>query len=395
MSNDNRDDRPHELTVMRDRAEIRSWAEARDLIPAYVDAEKAADLESQVTGGKAPTLVQRDELGENYEESEWDSFFSAIQEAGLVLTYRNPPAEEGPGHYALVEQEKAEETAGADMRKVGQPSSNMAPGSAMSDPGAEEVAERERIATELVSREVEAVEWVDDETVELQVEEVWLLTEELLVDEGDERRTVERDVSQLRRLIANVDESEVLESGIANREVIEQESAGVSNSSGTASAGETGSGDRTPAEGIPTETGVTGETGSSPAETAREGTPPNGETPPTHGTGTDDVEPAGESSPQADSTPGTDEPAGTADATVSEHDEGKSVVDATGSEIGIVTDVRGGDVYIDPDPDIVEKVAAKLGWSQADEESYTIKQEDVATVRHDAVELAPLEGMDR
>lgn len=462
MSNDPTD----ELTVTTDPEEIRSWAETRQLVPAYVRAGEAAELVPEAEGGRHE-FVPRDELGEHHEMRGWDAFLETVEEENLALTYYDAD-EEAWGQYALIEQSETEDISHEDLRAAGPPPEDAARSAAAEAPEGPGEAVRERVATELAEREVLEADWIDEDTVELKIEEAWLVTEEVV--EGDERRTVERDVTERRRLTADIVDSVVVESGTANRETLEGESmddaaratdAEAEQTAGgkTSARAETTATDEPPradeppsgqeaSEGIPIEAGVTDESGATEVESAGRNedpsggeTPPTDETPPTEAAGeqppAEDTGAAGETESESDEkTPGgvnatgentasdelggagtstdtgedslgaerpdvaegrprTDDPRGTADVTVSEHDEGKTVVDANDNEVGIVTDVRGGDVYIDPNPDIVDKVAAKLGWSSADEESYTVNQADVAEVRHDEVKLAPLEGLDR
>lgn len=71
-----------------------------------------------------------------------------------------------------------------------------------------------------------------------------------------------------------------------------------------------------------------------------------------------------------------------------ERDEGKTVVDASGEEIGVVTDVEAGVAYVDPEPSLTDKVMAALGWGDADEEDYSIAPSDVSRITDDEVEVA-------
>jgi hypothetical protein len=47
--------------------------------------------------------------------------------------------------------------------------------------------------------------------------------------------------------------------------------------------------------------------------------------------------------------------------TITEKDEGKRVIDSDGNEIGLVSGVRGGTAYVDPDPGIGDTILSKLG----------------------------------
>lgn len=73
-------------------------------------------------------------------------------------------------------------------------------------------------------------------------------------------------------------------------------------------------------------------------------------------------------------------------ATITEDDEGKSVV-VEGEKVGIVSEVRGGTAYVDPDPSITESIKSKMGWGEADQETYPIREDSVSEVTDDEVRL--------
>lgn len=75
------------------------------------------------------------------------------------------------------------------------------------------------------------------------------------------------------------------------------------------------------------------------------------------------------------------------DQNITEEDEGKRVVDHEGNEIGMITDVRGGTAYVDPDPGITESVMSKLGWEDAEEEDYPLDETRIDTVTDDEIRL--------
>ena len=74
-----------------------------------------------------------------------------------------------------------------------------------------------------------------------------------------------------------------------------------------------------------------------------------------------------------------------ADLEFTEHDEGKRVVDAEGDTIGLVSEVRAQTAYVDPDPDLMDRVRSKLGWGEADEESYPLDKDDVVDITDDEI----------
>ena len=58
-------------------------------------------------------------------------------------------------------------------------------------------------------------------------------------------------------------------------------------------------------------------------------------------------------------------------------DEGSSVFDADREKIGVVTEVRDGTAYVEPNPSLTEELKAKLDWGnhEADEDAYALKSE--------------------
>ena len=69
-------------------------------------------------------------------------------------------------------------------------------------------------------------------------------------------------------------------------------------------------------------------------------------------------------------------------------DIGKTVVDATGDEVGVVSAVRHGTIYVDPDPDITTRVKTTLGWEDGgDEDEYPLQEAAVSTVTDDEIRL--------
>lgn len=74
-------------------------------------------------------------------------------------------------------------------------------------------------------------------------------------------------------------------------------------------------------------------------------------------------------------------------ANFTEKDEGKSVIDADGDEVGIVSDVEHGTAYVDPDPDLTDTVKSQLGWGEADEETYALQEDNVETITDEEIRL--------
>ncbi len=72
---------------------------------------------------------------------------------------------------------------------------------------------------------------------------------------------------------------------------------------------------------------------------------------------------------------------------ITPNDEGKQVVNKAGETVGMVTAVEGHSVHVNPDPGLTDTIKSKLGWGDADEETYSIEQSDIASVTDDEVQL--------
>ena len=66
---------------------------------------------------------------------------------------------------------------------------------------------------------------------------------------------------------------------------------------------------------------------------------------------------------------------------------GKTVINAHGEEVGIVSEVRQGTAYIDPNPGLTDKFKAKLGWEDSDAADYPLQEAAVETVTDDEIHL--------
>lgn len=71
---------------------------------------------------------------------------------------------------------------------------------------------------------------------------------------------------------------------------------------------------------------------------------------------------------------------------ITEADEGKSVVHED-TTVGIVATVEHGTAYVDPDPGITDRVKARLGWADIEEDTYPLQEQTIADVTDDEVRL--------
>ncbi|MCU4801625.1 hypothetical protein OB920_14695 [Halobacteria archaeon HArc-gm2] len=109
-----------------------------------------------------------------------------------------------------------------------------------------------------------------------------------------------------------------------------------------------------------------------------------------------------ETTADPEATAGTEPPTATADADAGEHrvmpteaDEGKMVVDATGEEVGMVTDVEGGTMYVDAHPSLTDRIKSVLDWGGHDDDAYPLEPENIASITDDEVQLAGEEDLER
>jgi len=73
--------------------------------------------------------------------------------------------------------------------------------------------------------------------------------------------------------------------------------------------------------------------------------------------------------------------------TLTDDEEGKTVVDASGEPLGLITTVEDETAFVEPNPDLAEPIAARLGWGSTDEDDYTVHADAVGGVSDDQVRL--------
>jgi hypothetical protein len=75
-------------------------------------------------------------------------------------------------------------------------------------------------------------------------------------------------------------------------------------------------------------------------------------------------------------------------AQITDDDVGTAIVDESGDRIGIVAAVKHGTPYVDPDPGLTDKLKAKLGWEDVDDEDgYPLQDEQVLSVSDDEIRI--------
>lgn len=76
------------------------------------------------------------------------------------------------------------------------------------------------------------------------------------------------------------------------------------------------------------------------------------------------------------------------DVTLTEDDEGKSVVNADGDQIGRVVNVEHGKAHVDPDPGLTDAIRSKLGWGDGDQADYVLNASSIDTVSDSEIHLS-------
>lgn len=75
------------------------------------------------------------------------------------------------------------------------------------------------------------------------------------------------------------------------------------------------------------------------------------------------------------------------DPKLTETDEGKVVKNTAGDEIGRVMNVEHGMAHVEPDPGLTDAIRSKLGWGDADEDTYELREDDIDTITDDEIRL--------
>lgn len=74
--------------------------------------------------------------------------------------------------------------------------------------------------------------------------------------------------------------------------------------------------------------------------------------------------------------------------------EGKTVVDHEGNTVGLVDEVEGETLYVEPDPGLTDRISATLGWADRDDDDRPIEADRVDDVTDDEVVLKHTEDVD-
>lgn len=70
-----------------------------------------------------------------------------------------------------------------------------------------------------------------------------------------------------------------------------------------------------------------------------------------------------------------------------ERDVGKRIVDGESNQIGRVAAVTGNHVEVDPNPELLDRIATRFGWGDRDADTYRIDADRVRAVTDDEVRV--------
>jgi len=73
--------------------------------------------------------------------------------------------------------------------------------------------------------------------------------------------------------------------------------------------------------------------------------------------------------------------------TLTDDDEGKEVVDASGNTLGIVTEVVEETASVEPDPSLLETTKAEVGWADGDADEYNVHEDAIETKADERIHL--------
>lgn len=280
-----------------------------------------------------------------------------------------------------------------------------------------EIVERNTLDSEVVGREIERCEIVDDETIETEVLETRQVTEEVfeahtVESEVVDRETVERERSEDRSDAIGEPTTgeptvELADSGLEHGTIVENEIVRRDLKSGTLVEGEvlqTEVVERRVVEtkvvdririrsGIESVERIDGRLVESEIIESEVIDRDSDERAVVEATADEEFGSAATNTAASEPTEATasgvgseGEPAEPA-TRATEAETGKTVVNARGEEVGVVSTVQGGTLYVDPSPGLAERVSSSLGWG-SDDESYPIEEERITRIDDDEIEIA-------
>lgn len=445
-------DTPTEREVTTDRDRIEQWAEEHDAVP--VRRERG--------GEQVVEIVPRSELRETHEELTWDECHQEIDRNEMVVVYREDDRRpfdvlnrQDLLSQTSVEEEEVEqallegETVTTTLTETTVVEQTIVEEATLESEIVDRTPVQETfVDAELITREVDHCEVTDVQgaetvtdgtmletgfetddsiTVEVEVDEGWAVTKEVLdrltietrvVDtEATETDTVETDtieemvdVEGVQETILEGDllgsgqttsdvvesgsieseyrEGDVVETSLLERKTVEEEMSVRKEYSGEIAGGRTVAADTISRETI--ETAIAADEDVQSYADAESVTT-------TEAAGIEEETTVGEESTvaEADAEGGMEASAAGEHPVPTEAEEGKTVVDATGEEVGMVVDVEGDTVHVDPHPSLTDRIKQVLDWGGRDEDTYPLKSDHISRITDDEVQLTVDEEPER
>ncbi|WP_227375473.1 hypothetical protein [Haladaptatus halobius] len=426
-----------ETRITTDRETIRTWADESGWQPAY-----RTDAETRSPFAYSPERHADVEV----EEAEWEEFLETFDDEEMAVI-RYPATDEEAERYEVVPRSEVAERATLENAEVEQA---LLDGETVRSEITEtriierEIVETETIESEVVDSEIVADRIIDTELIrrELTDTEPEFVDDDTLVLEFDETRLVRREVVERKRI-----ESEVVDVDVAERDVLEEDSLesvvdieGVQRTllqsdlfgempvneaieaghieseftegriiesllferrlvedeivdrvenvynlteseviESTTATSDLVESDIVDAEYVEREFGsevVTGTTESTVVEETTETEMTEDETMETETTETETAEMEGATETESEA------------VSLNNRDTGKNVVNRDGEKIGMVAEVEGDTIYVDPNPSFTDRVKAELGIEEHDEDTYPVRADQIDEVTRTEVRIA-------
>ncbi|NHN42721.1 hypothetical protein G9C85_13930 [Halorubellus sp. JP-L1] len=426
-----------ESHITADRSTIREWADETDAEPVRHRRGDRTDL----------ALLPRSEHGSDHERVDWDAFFDDMERDDRVVVAHGDGRDRS---FQVLDQDDAVHQSSMERDELtssimeGETVTTEVTETTVVE---ETIVEHADIESELIDRSTVSETIMDAELVSrelgdcnvegladhrtmhdagmfdvghsteedfavtVEADEVWAVTKEVVEQAAIESRVVDRSVEESTDVKSDTIESRielgdvertVLDSGILDsskhdvdtideeafrseytdddaiitefveRKTVEEEMTLDREFSGTIDAAETRSVHDGEVKTIDVEMATADEydVGEMDVDAYdRSGTTAGGSV----GTATDDAGMAGEERASS--------------FTIDESDQGKTVVDQSGDEVGIVSEVTAGTLYVDPHPSLTDKIRAKLDWGDKDEESYPLDADRIDEITRSEVRI--------
>jgi hypothetical protein len=430
-----------ERQLTTDRETIRRWAEEHDLAPV-----RTTEMETTVEDSSNPYWLRTEtERTETMETLSWDEFFQVVEDNELVIVFhednsdhpleiidRDKAVSSAPvGASELEERLLAGETVTSEVTETTVIERTIVEQATIESEVIDtEVLDSRVVDVELRSREIGSCDVIDQDAfddidqsrfedmdqltgglqeelprsvgVKVDVDEDWTITRELLERATIESRIVDVDVTEtdevesettessieIERVQQALLESDVIETQADPKEIIESETIESHFHEDDVVRTQINQrrivedevterkiirGDLIESEVLQAETraSTSTETAFVDGENLDSGVSPIGVT-------EYDTEPA-----EAETEMGED-----VRAKITDNDKGKPVVGPEGNPVGMIEEVSAGKAYVDPEPGLVDRLRARLGWGNADEEDYVLTEENIERITDNEVELS-------